>query len=193
MATKPGDRDEHEVASESAKMQKDLLWGDYLELLNQSRHVEMVRINAVNLVLVLTAALAALITFDKKIDITDLPASLIITATGLFSTLFSLAYLARYDKNKRRATLVRSELDRRFFPDQSLGPGMTALRDQADRWMPPTRHSERTARLYHLTLAGAKKTTGTTHFFWVLVPISVVLIGFILTILSVIGVEASDE
>jgi hypothetical protein len=193
MGIQPGDSGEHEVVSDSVKMQKELLWGDYLELLNQSRHVEMVRVNAINLVLVLTAALAALITFDKEIDLTDLPPSLIITATGLFSTLFSLAYLARYDKNKRRAALVRAELDRRFFAEQSLGSGMAALRDEADRSMPATHHSQRTARLYDLTLAAAKRTTGTTHFFWVLVPISVVLIGILLTILSIVGIEAEGE
>ncbi len=188
MGIQSGDGGEHEVVLDSVNGQRELLWGDYVELLTQSRHVETVRINAVNLALVLTAALAALITFDKKINLLDLAPSLIIIATGLFSTLFSIAYLERYHKNKRRAAVVRAELDRRFFGDQSLGPGMTSLRDEADG-MPAPHHGELSARLYYLTLAGAKKTAGTTHLFWVLVPISVLAIGILLTILSVVGVE----
>ena len=192
MEAQPGTYGEDENVPDGAKLQKELLWGDYLELLTQSRHVESVRSNAVNLVLVMTSALAALITFDKTINLTDLLPSLIIAVVGLFSTTFSLAYLERYEKNKRRAAVVRTELDRRFFAHGRLGSGLAELRERADL-ATPSRSDERTGRIYYRVLAAAKKTTGTTHLFWVVMPMFVSLIGIVLTVLSIVGVSAAAD
>ena len=190
MGTQPGGYGEDEDVPDSAILQKELLWGEYLELLAQSRHVETVRTNAMNLVLVMASALAALITFDRAIDLTDLFPSLIIAVVGLFSSVFSLAYLARYDKNKRRAARVRTELDRRFFANGNLGLGLADLRAEADLATPRSERSERTTRIYHRVLAAAERTTGTTHMFWVAMPMFVALLGGVLTVLSLVGVSA---
>ena len=186
-----GGSGQHDDVPESVQLQKELLWGDYLELLTQSRHIETVRVNAVNLVLVMTAALATLITFDRTIDTTDIVPSLIITSAGLLSTVFSVAYLERYDKNKRRASKIRDELDRRFFSPPYHG--LTELRATADKELPASQRSERTAHLYRWILRKSKYAVGSTHMFWVVVPMFVSLTGIVLTVLSLVGLPARAQ
>jgi hypothetical protein len=115
-----GPQPDDQGLSDLAKIQKDLLWGEYVELRTHARHAEMVRVNAVNFVLLLTSALVAVITLDKTIGHADLALCLIIAAIGFFSIGFSLLYLDRYTRHITTAIHVREELDRLFFAKEGL-------------------------------------------------------------------------
>ena len=158
--------------SEREKVQKDLLWETYLDLRNHARHAETVRANAVNYVLVLTAALITVISLDRQITRDDWPLCLFILFIGLFGTLSSLAYIERYDRNSERAHTLRDNIDKQY-----LSSRVQQLRDEAD---------EMTKKKYRV-LSRVKSVTGGTHLFWLVLPIATALLGGTLTILALIA------
>ena len=176
-------RDEGHL-SDLAKIQKDLLWGEYTELRNHTRHAETVRINAVNFVLLLTSALVAVVTLDKAINRADLALSVIITGIGLFSTGFSILYLDRYEKHRAEAMCVREELDRLFFGREGLSRSISALHTAADtrRATPAVTPAGRVKRKVIRLVTGVARDS---HLFWIIMPVFVSITGIALTIISV--------
>jgi hypothetical protein len=158
---------ESENISEREKVKKDLLWGEYLELRNHARHAETVRSNAINYVLVLTAALITVISLDGQITRADWPLSLFILVIGLFGSLSSLAYIERYDRNRERARTLRESID-----DQYLSGLVKQLCDEADN----------KTKGKHKVLSLAKTLSASTHGFWLGLPVAIAVLGGVLTV-----------
>jgi hypothetical protein len=155
--------------SELEKIQKDLLWGMYLELRTHARHAETVRANAINYVLVVTAALITVMTIDRDINGDDLALCLSIVFIGVFATVFSMSYIERYSRNRQRAEGVRKDLDERFLS----GHLEELYREAAER-------TRKRSKVLYLT----RRVTITTHLFWLGLPVIVLGIGIILTVVA---------
>jgi hypothetical protein len=176
-------RVDDQVLTDLQKVQKDLLWGEYTELRNQVRHVELVRTNAINFAMLLTSALIAVITLDRAIDRADLGLCLVITGVGLFSAVFSVLYLDRYVRNAARASYVRHELDRLFFSKEGLGLGLSSLRDagEAEYLQHGNAFIDRVKRI---TFRGVGKVFHDSHLFWIAMPTLILIAGILLTVIS---------
>ena len=153
------------------EIQKDLLWGLYQEYRNHARHAETLRSNINNYVMLISSALITLVTFDDKIDRSDLPLSLIIALLGFLGALFSVSYTERYNRHRLRSSKIRDQLDKMFFPTDD-GIGIKILRDEADKL---------NNQVMGFDLV--RKFAG-THFFWVILPLVVFLIGLFLAYLA---------
>ena len=158
--------------SEGDELQKDLLWDFYSELRTTSRHVETTRSNAVNYALVVGAALITLITLDKKVDHADWPLCLVLVVVSLFTSAYSLLYLERYLRTKKRARVVLDEIDARFFSDQEWAHRLTGLRETADA------EKGEYAKLFKWV----RSATITTHAFLLVVPLIIFVLGCLLLI-----------
>jgi len=164
--------------SDIAKIQKDLLWGLYLDVRNHSRHNEILRSNAVNFVLVMASALIAVITFDKQIDRYDLPLCFIVGVMGLIGTLFSASFTELYFRNRTRAAYFLQQLDDAFFAEPAEVT-LAQIQSNADE-------EHRNTRIYRWS----RRITGSTHIFWLVPPLVVLMIGILLTILAVRGQQS---
>lgn len=158
--------------SELEKVQKDLLWGTYLELRTHARHAETVRASAINYVVLVTAALITVISLDNKITRDDWPLCLTILFLGLFATIFAAAYIERYSRNRERAHGVRKYVDERF-----LSGRVAELCSEADE----------KSRSKSRVLNWAKKVAISTHVFWLGLPAIILITGSILTFIALKG------
>jgi hypothetical protein len=156
--------------SESDKLQKDLLWAFYLEWRTAARHVETTRSNAINYALLVSAALITVITVDKQVTRSDWPLCVVLLSVSLFTSVYSLSYLERYLRNKKRAEVLMEEIDARFFRGQPEYHHVTWLRTKSDRLQ---RHETP-------FLAKIKGATVATHGFWIVVPIIIFLLSCLL-------------
>ena len=168
--------DEVENIPDIKKIQKDLLWGAYEESRTQARHSEDVRSTAINYVLVFTSALIILITLDKKIARDDLRLSLIVVFLGLFAALSSASYVERYSRNRLRANGFRNALDELFFNEKGVH-GLSAISESADQQ----------AAMENRPLKWAQKVSGSTHYFWLGIPVLVLVVGIFLTIAALLA------
>jgi len=158
--------------SEREKLQKDLLWGYYLELRTQTRQIETTRATATNYALLVASALIAVISLDKEINRSDWPLCLVLLVVSFFTTVYSISYLDRYGRNKRRAGDVLAEIDARFFDDQQGTHRLSGLRDGAGAT--EGRYGPMMRRIGRMTLG--------THVFWILVPGIIFLLSCLLLI-----------
>jgi hypothetical protein len=113
------------------------------------------RSNAVNVVLVLAAALISLVSFDGTVTHADLGPSAMVAATGVAGLGWSIAYAERYDRNRNRAEHLRDRLDTLVIPRPENR--VRQLLTDADRH-----------RRYPSTLR--LRTAMDTHVFWLLLP-----------------------
>lgn len=169
--------DTPEDMSEVKKVQQALLWGLYQEIRNHARHSESQRSNAVNYALVIASALTTVILFDSQINRYDLPLSVLVSFIGLLSALFSLSYTELYWRNRERASKLLTQLDTVFFQDQAL----TTLSQI-------THHADEIHRRTKIYFWG-RKVAGSTHLYWIALPLVIFMIGIILTVLSWLGGE----
>jgi len=160
-----------EEIDERKKIQRDLLWGLYIELRNQSRHSELLRANVSNYVLLISSALITIITFDKKIDRNDLFLGLITILSGIVGMVFSLSYTERYNRNRGRALELIRHLDACFFEGTSSRT-LNDINAEADK-----AHYKSNSYLWISSVTN-------THFFWVILPALITIIGLVLTTLS---------
>ncbi len=167
--------DAHEEVSETRKIQRELLWGLYQELRNHARHSETQRANAINYALVIASALTTVILFDSQINRYDLPLSLLISFIGLLSALFSLSYTELYWRNRERASRLLEQLDTLFFKDQAPDT-LSEITNRADE-------IHRKTKIYFW----GRKIAGSTHLYWIALPLVILIIGIVLTILSWLG------
>jgi hypothetical protein len=159
--------------SDTQKIQKEILWGLYQELRIHARHSETLRSTMNNYMLIIASALITVIISDNKINILDLPLSLLVCFLGLLSGLFSLSYTERYQRNRERAEEFLKQLDNIFFKEQSLA-SIAQLKARADK----THNSN---KIYFF----ANKFN--THVFWSILPLVVFVIGCVLTVLCFLG------
>jgi hypothetical protein len=154
------------------KVQKDLLWGLYQDVRSHARHTETLRSSAVNYVLVVASALITVITFDKQVDRYDLPLCLIVSLIGLISALFSASYAELYYRNRVRAGHLLDHLDAAFFEGRAPAT-LSQVLANADE-------AHRKTKIYRWS----RRITGSTHVFWLVLPLVVFAIGVTLTFLA---------
>ncbi len=169
------------------KVQKEILWSLFQEYRIHARHIEIIRANVANYMLVVASALITVITFDKRINRFDLPLSILVCAIGLSGVLFSFLYFNQYAKYVTRAQKILTEIDRLFFTNQSQKT-LHDLRKEAAIH----RHEELDQAILGKALFLSKKTVRTTHLFWVLLPVVIFLVGSLLIFLSIVEVAASN-
>lgn len=163
-----------ESNDENKKIQKDILWGLYQEYRNHARHTETLRSNVNNYVMVISSALITLVTFDRNIDRSDWPLALVIAFIGFIGALFSVSYTERYNRHRLRATQVRKHLDELFFSPENE-TNIQILRKRAD-----ILNDE------YMRFRVVRRFAG-THFFWIILPFVVFIIGLFLTYLAWFG------
>lgn len=153
--------------SDKIKTQKELLWCMYSDIRAHARHAETLRSNAVNYVLVIASALVAVILSDRKVESTELPLCLAVALIGLFGLAFVASYTELYQRNRRRAERLRNLLDLHFFSDSDTT--VTEVLKDADK-------SHEATRLYRWS----RRVTGSSHRFWMLLPVLVIAVGALL-------------
>ncbi|MFE9579527.1 hypothetical protein ACFYO1_24280 [Nocardia sp. NPDC006044] len=150
--------------SDKAKAQKDLLWSLYADIRVHARHAEALRSNAVNYVLVIASALTAVVLADRRVERAELPLCLAVVLIGLFGLAFVASYTELYQRNRRRAERIRKLLDNRYFTGGDVS--LSKILHEADQ-------VHETTRLYRWS----RRTTGSSHRFWLLLPVVVVVVG----------------
>ncbi len=109
------------------KDETDILWGMYQEHCTQGRHHETQRATVTNLIVAVSAGIISLVTYDKQINLTDLPLTAFLTAIGLFGAALSHKHYERFCFHMDRAREYRNELDK-LVPQAKI----TALKQAAD-------------------------------------------------------------
>ncbi|HEY3868778.1 MAG TPA: hypothetical protein VGM10_10535 [Actinocrinis sp.] len=156
--------------SDRAKVRKDLLWGMYTDLRTHARHAETLRANVVNFMLLIASALIAVITKDGKVSRSDLPLCLALVVVGILGLAFAASYTELFERNRRRAAMLRTALDDEFLAD---GITIAALLREADE----QHHSN---RLYRWS----RRVTGSTQIFWPALAALVTISGLVLTAIA---------
>ncbi|MBM7774710.1 hypothetical protein JOD54_004914 [Actinokineospora baliensis] len=157
--------------SDEAKARKELLWGMYSDLRTHARHAETLRSNVVNAMIVVASVLIAVVANDGNVTRKDLPLCLALLVIGPLGLLFAASYTELYERNRRRAVLIRDTLETEFLG--SDGPTITALLDDSDE------QHEATA-LYRWS----RRLTGSTRRFWFILPGLILLAALILTFVA---------
>jgi hypothetical protein len=152
----------------SLKIKRPLM-GYAFEYRNHARHVETLRTSAVNFMLVVASALITVITYDNEIMCTILPLTIIVSLLGLITALFSASYAELHFRNLERAKQLLARLDSLFFEDKA--PATLA-------------QLHATARNAHYPFRRIRKITGSTHLFWLVLPVVIFVVGVFLTYLS---------
>jgi hypothetical protein len=156
---------------ESTKLQKDVLWGLYLEYRTHARHSETLRSNVNNNLLLAASGLTAVIAVGQGIDHNDWPLSVLMILLGLIGALFSASYTERYHRNRERASEVKNQIDSLLFVGHTQRT-MKDLQVSADR-----QHYDNARHRW------IRRSTS-AHWFWLVFPLMVALLGAVLTVLS---------
>ena len=135
-----------------------------------ARHHEEQRATASNLIVAVSAGLAAFVSFDDKVNLSDVPAAVFIVLLGVFGALFTFKHSERGRLHLDRAKAHFDQLDERF-PDLEIG----ARRAEVDQ----------KNRSTHRLAAGFR-----TNKFWIAFHIIISVIG--LLILAQIASETMD-
>jgi hypothetical protein len=167
--------------NESLKIQKDILWGLYQEHRAHARHNETLRSTVINMLIVASAALVSIITYDKNIDLTDLGAAILLVGFGLLGLAFSTYYTAKIYKHKTRAQQYWKKFDEMFF-DQPEKISLEGIHHEASR-----KYTEGLlSKLWNRgSLIDTVKTVSNSLVLWSILPILISLIGLYLTLSSI--------
>lgn len=145
------------------KAQKDILWGLYQEHRPPARHNETMRSTVNNILIVASAGLVTLATYDRGVNKDDLPAAALLIGFGLLGFLFSVSHTEGSLRQKRRAREYWVELDNKFF----ASPGSRELRQVRDA-----------ADKHHKNiLVRSIRRVSNSHILWMLLPLLISLIG----------------
>jgi hypothetical protein len=161
--------DINDNVSDTVKIQKDILWGMYLDAHNHARHIETMRSNAVNFVVVIATALIAIITFDQMLNRYDLPLCFILIIIGLMGTAFSASFTEEYFRYTHQVKFFRKELDDSFFEGKAKFT-LHQIRDNAE-------YDFQKVYTFHWLMP----ITPNSHYFSIVPPLVVLLIGIFLS------------
>jgi hypothetical protein len=167
-----------EDVTERKKIQKDLLWGFYQDARAHARHNETIRSNAINYMLLVASALIVVIGLDSVVNRKDLAFAIILILIGLIGALFAASYAELYYRNRERSERLRKELDALFFQNQRAQITLAQIWDATE--------SEQADYPYK----GLRLITGdagSTHVFWIALPLVAGLVGTVLTALALSG------
>lgn len=145
----------------------DILWNFYQEHCVWERHHEAQRTSMTTLFVAIAAGVLGVITFDSKLNFTDLPLTAFLAMLGLFGAIFAAKHYERFCQHQERANQYRRALDAQF-----PSAGILSLRFAADEKV----HAK-FPRLRKLRL----------HSFWIGLHILIALFGTVLTAGIVLG------
>lgn len=83
----------------------------YSEHAAWSRHQESQRSSISNLIITITAISVGLISYDNKIDISDIPFSIFIVLIGLFGIIFVYKYYVQFKYHDSRVEAYKNQLN----------------------------------------------------------------------------------
>ncbi len=92
----------------------EMLWRLYKDDRDFARHHEMQRTNGSSLVIAISGGLIAFISLDKSINPTDMPASILLIALGIFGIVFTQKHYERTRLHLYRAYEYFHEIDKRI-------------------------------------------------------------------------------
>ncbi|MFM2450086.1 MAG: hypothetical protein RIS44_2536 [Pseudomonadota bacterium] len=161
---------QQESKSSNADRRK-LLWDLSSERRNQARHSETLRSSVAGYVIASATAVIAVITYDKHINVYDLPLCISVIIIGVVGSLFSATYTERYHRNRRRASRLLKELDE--STEHPIGRSVVQMEKDAD-----SLHF--TKRRFSLT-----RSIASSHWLWLAFPVSVAIIGLVLSIFAI--------
>jgi len=97
---------------------EEFLWRMINEHMTQARHQETLRSSMTTLLITLSGAIIAFITFDKELTATDLAPAFLLLFLGVFGVLFSAKHYERFNFHISRVRVYRKALEQ-SFPDVS--------------------------------------------------------------------------
>ena len=106
---------------------RDACWKLYAEHCTHVRHHESQRSTVAASILAIASAIIGLVTFDKKIEASDLPLTILLIVLGCFGALFSAKQYERASLHTERARRFRGAIDATLE-----GAPLKALKRQAD-------------------------------------------------------------
>jgi hypothetical protein len=149
------------------------LWDFYQDIRTHARHNETIRSNAIDYMLLVASALVVVISFDRVITCRDLAFAIILILIGLIGALFAASYGELYYRNRDRSDRLREVLDNLFFQNQRAEITLAQIWDETER---------ADYRLKKLRVFTGE--AGSTHVFWIALPLVAGLIGAVLTVLA---------
>jgi hypothetical protein len=148
-----------------------LLWDLSSERRNQGRHSENLRATVAAQTVAGASALVAVITYDKHVDIYDLPLCLMVTFVGIVGALFSATYTERYHRNRKRASDLLKELDAVTPHDNRLSTIQIEARADEQTW---------SKKRFSII-----RKISSTHWLWLVFPTIVTAVGVALSFFAI--------
>ncbi|MGK7956419.1 MAG: hypothetical protein AB4063_14400 [Crocosphaera sp.] len=99
--------------------QRECYFSVYQEYREHARHSESTRETTSNFLLAISAAIIGVMTMDEKVSCQDTYLGLILIVLGWIGFFSSLAYTARYHRNRIRAFHIKQELDKLYTSDNN--------------------------------------------------------------------------
>ena len=146
----------------------ELIWRVFQEHCTWERHHEAQRGPATSLLLVISAGILGVITYDGSINPSDLPLSIFLILQGLFGAIFVEKQYECFAKHQRRANKYREMLDE-IVPDARI----IALRKESDK---------ENAAIY------PRISKVRLHRFWSILHLLIAIIGVFLSAIIIYGI-----
>jgi hypothetical protein len=152
---------------------EEFLWRMVNEHMTQARHQETLRSSMTTLLVTLSGAIVAFVTFDKGLTSVDLPPSVLLLFLGVFGVFFSAKHYERFNFHIARVRAYRRALEECL-------PNIAGkeLRENADKY-----HEERFPTIVKLR----------QHWLWLVLHSVNALIGVILVGTIVVGLPSSKS
>lgn len=140
--------------------EQDIIWRFHNSHVATAQHYESQRGTVTTMLLAISTALVGLVTFDNRVDRSDVPATIFLIALGCFGALFAPKHHERYRAHIERAKEYRDALDASLD-----GAPIKAIKDRAD-----ARHAGNFGFLRRIKGA----------YWWVMLNLVVTLLGLFL-------------
>ena len=144
---------------------RDACWKLYVEHCTHVRHHESQRSTVAASILAIASAIIGLVTFDKKIESSDLPLTMLLVILGCFGALFSAKQYERASLHTERARHFRDAIDATLE-----GKPLKTLKRDAD-----AAHAAKFPRLERLRL----------NKFWAALYLVLAAIGLVLSSIGI--------
>lgn len=150
---------------------RKLLWDLSSERRNHGRHSENLRATVAALTMTASSALVAVVTYDRHVDVYDLPLTILVTFVGIIGAIFSATYTERYHRNRRRASELLKELD--AITNHGERSSTSVIEKLADE---ETWSKKRFSIIRRIS---------SSHWLWLLFPILVAILGIALSAVGI--------
>jgi hypothetical protein len=177
---------------EAWKVQKDILWGLYEEHRAHARHTETLRSTVNSMLIVASAALVTLATYDRNLNSWDIPAALLLIGFGFLGFLFSLYHTEKIVKHKIIADAFRSDLDDTVFTPLS-GAHLNDIGARNAKWY-PTLSEDPDANKFvaflnrfvtFVILKSESMKIRSSFVLWAILPSFIAAIGLLLLVIAI--------